>query len=111
MNGVFWLMRCGVVESYDRKKVSKKLKKGLLKYKKKDEQFSMILKEIIDEMEYNDTVEIKCIGEVQVVLDNRTHPWDSKEKFGLLLLKVKMQYDLMKSFFQMKKKVIETRKK
>lgn len=44
MNGVFWLMRCGVVESFDRKKVSKKLKKGLLKYKKKDEQFSMILK-------------------------------------------------------------------
>ena len=78
MNGVFWLMRCGVVESYDRKKVSEKLKKGLLKYKKKDEQFSMILKEIIDEMEYNDTVEIKCIGEVQVVLDNRTHTWDGK---------------------------------
>ena len=111
MNGVFWLMRCGVVESFDRKKVSKKLKKGLLKYKKKDEQFSMILKEIIDEMEYNDTVKIKCIGEVQVVLDTEHTLGIVRKKFGLLLLKVKMQYDLMKSFFQMKKKVIETRKK
>lgn len=111
MNGVFWLMRCGVVESYDRKKVSKKLKKGLLKYKKKDEQFSMILKEIIDEMEYNDTVEIKCIGEVQVVLDNRTHPWDSKEKIRTLTFKGENAIRLNEIFFSDEEKSNRNKKK
>lgn len=111
MNGVFWLMRCGVVESYDRKKVSKKLKKGLLKYKKKDEQFSMILKEIIDEMEYNDTVEIKCIGEVQVVLDNRTHPWDSKEKIRTLTFKGENAIRLNDIFFSDEEKSNRNKKK
>lgn len=111
MNGVFWLMRCGVVESYDRKKVSKKLKKGLLKYKKKDEQFSMILKEIIDEMEYNDTVEIKCIGEVQVVLDNRTHSWDSKEKIRTLTFKGENAIRLNEIFFSDEEKSNRNKKK
>lgn len=111
MNGVFWLMRCGVVESYDRKKVSKKLKKGLLKYKKKDEQFSMILKEIIDEMEYNDTVEIKCIGEVQVVLDNRTQTWDSKEKIRTLTFKGENAIRLNEIFFSDEEKSNRNKKK
>jgi len=111
MNGVFWLMRCGVVESYDRKKVSKKLKKGLLKYKKKDEQFSMILKEIIDEMEYNDTVEIKCIGEVQVVLDNRTHTWDRKEKIRTLTFKGENAIRLNEIFFSDEEKSNRNKKK
>lgn len=111
MNGVFWLMRCGVVESYDRKKVSKKLKKGLLKYKKKDEQFSMILKEIIDEMEYNDTVEIKCIGEVQVVLDNRTHSWESKEKIRTLTFKGENAIRLNEIFFSDEEKSNRNKKK
>ena len=111
MNGVFWLMRCGVVESFDRKKVSKKLKKGLLKYKKKDEQFSMILKEIIDEMEYNDTVKIKCIGEVQVVLDNRTHSWDSKEKIRTLTFKGENAIRLNEIFFSDEEKSNRNKKK
>ena len=111
MNGVFWLMRCGVVESFDRKKVSKKLKKGLLKYKKKDEQFSMILKEIIDEMEYNDTVKIKCIGEVQVVLDNRTHSWDSKEKIRTLTFKGENAIRLNEILFSDEEKSNRNKKK
>ena len=111
MNGVFWLMRCGVVESFDRKKVSKKLKKGLLKYKKTDEQFSMILKEIIDEMEYNDTVKIKCIGEVQVVLDNRTHSWDSKEKIRTLTFKGENAIRLNEILFSDEEKSNRNKKK
>ena len=107
MNGVFWLMRCGVVESFDRKKVSKKLKKGLLKYKNKDEQFSMILKE----MEYNDTVKIKCIGEVQVVLDNRTHSWDSKEKIRTLTFKGENAIRLNEIFFSDEEKSNRNKKK
>lgn len=99
MNGVFWLMRCGVVESYDRKKVSKKLKKGLLKYKKKDE------------MEYNDTVEIKCIGEVQVVLDNRTHSWESKEKIRTLTFKGENAIRLNEIFFSDEEKSNRNKKK
>lgn len=111
MNGVFCLTRCGVVESYDRKKVSKRLKKGLLKYKKKDEQFSMILKGIINEMEYNDTVKIKCIGEVQVVLDNRTHPWDSKEKIRTVTFKGENAIRLNEIFFSDEEKSNRNKKK
>lgn len=71
----------------------------------------MILKEIIDEMEYNDTVEIKCIGEVQVVLDNRTHTWDSKEKIRTLTFKGENAIRLNEIFFSDEEKSNRNKKK
>ena len=69
------------------------------------------LKEIIDEMEYNDTVEIKCIGEVQVVLDNRTHTWDRKEKIRTLTFKGENAIRLNEIFFSDEEKSNRNKKK
>ena len=100
MNGVFWLMKCGMVNSYDRKEVIERLKKGLSKYKKEDKQFSMLLKGIIDKTEHNDTVKIECKEEIQIVYDNRKEPLvDGNEKIQTVLLKGKNAIRLDEIFF------------
>lgn len=100
MNGVFWLMKCGMANSYDRKEVIERLKKGLSKYKKEDKQFSMLLKEIIDKTEHNDTVTIECNEKIRIVYDNRKEPLvDGNEKIQTVLLKGKNAIRLDEIFF------------